>query len=251
VLIVGQQEELALGVLATSVVALSAQVRPTSPTEPERLRSFHLLDGTRAESPQAGYWPRLFAQLGVDGQIAAPRDAAGIVNRLAEEVERRMASGEQLADPVFLLIDNLGRFRDLKKSEDFSFDDDGAGAGKQLTKILREGPNVGVHTIVWCDSYNNVNRWLDRQTLRDFDLRVLFQMSAADSSNLMDSPAAGRLGAHLAIAYSEEQGLAEKFRPYGLPSAEWLAWVAERLAVRGGAAVAAGQRGSLPAESSA
>jgi hypothetical protein len=251
VLIVGQQEELALGVLATSVLALSAQVRPPNPSEPERLHSFYLLDGTRAESPQAGYWTRLFAQLGVDGQIATPRDAAGAVNRLAEEVDRRMALGEQLTDPIFLVVDNLGRFRDLKKTEDFSFDDDGAGAGKQLTKILREGPNVGMHTIVWCDSYNNANRWLDRQTLRDFDLRVLFQMSAADSSNLMDSPAAGRLGAQLAIAYSEEQGTAEKFRPYGLPSAEWLAWVAERLATRGGAVVSADQRDSLPAQSSA
>jgi hypothetical protein len=249
-LIVGQQEELALGVLATSVLALSAQVRPANSSESERLRSFYVLDGTRAESPHAGYWPKLLTQLGVDGQIATPRDAPEIVNRLAEEVERRMASGEQLADPIFLVIDDLARFRDLKKSEDFSFDDEGAGAGKQLTKILREGPNVGMHAIVWCDSYNNVNRWLDRQTLRDFDLRVLFQMSAADSSNLMDSPAAGRLGAHLAIAYSEEQGVAEKFRPYGLPSAEWLVWVAERLATRGGA-IPQVQPASFPAATNA
>ena len=161
------------------------------------------------------------------------RTAPDVIQRLADEVDRRLASGEQLADPVFLVIDNLARFRDLKKSEDFSFEEDGAGVGKQLTKVLREGPNVGVHAIVWCDSYNNVNRWLDRQTLRDFDVRVLFQMSAADSSNLMDSPAASRLRAHLAIAYSEEQGHAEKFRPYGLPTAEWLAWVAERLSARG------------------
>ena len=61
--------------------------------------------------------------------------------------------------------------------------------------------------------------------MRDLELRVLFQMSATDSSNLMDSPAASRLGGHVSIFYSEEQGSAEKFRPYGLPSPEWLSGV--------------------------
>ena len=48
----------------------------------------------------------------------------------------------------------------------------------------------------------------------EFDNRVLFQMSANDSSNLIDSPAASRLGANRAVFFSEESGVAEKFRPY-------------------------------------
>ena len=60
-------------------------------------------------------------------------------------------------------------------------------------------------------------------------MRVLQQMSANDSSNLMDSPAASKLGGHTAIFYSEERGQAEKFRPYGLPTGDWLASVAESL----------------------
>jgi len=82
-----------------------------------------------------------------------------------------------------------------------------------------------VHTIVWCDSYNNLTRFVDRQALREFDLRVLFQMSANDSSNLIDSPLAAKLGMHRAYFQSEEQGRLEKFRPYGLPGEEWLKWV--------------------------
>jgi hypothetical protein len=144
-----------------------------------------------------------------------------------------LASGDQAAiEPTFVVIHNLARFRDLKKGDDYSFDDDAAGAGKQLATIVREGPAVGVHVLVWCDSYNNVNRWLDRQSLRDFEMRVLFQMSATDSSNLMDSPAASRLGAHTAVFHSEESGQAEKFRPYGVPPGPWMAWVAEQLTAR-------------------
>jgi hypothetical protein len=48
-------------------------------------------------------------------------------------------------------------------------------------------------------------------------------MSAADSSQLIDSPAAGRLGENRAFFYSEEQGRLEKFRPYSPPEEEALA----------------------------
>jgi hypothetical protein len=149
-----------------------------------------------------------------------------------------MAAGGESFESLFVVIYNLARFRDLKKSDDFSFsEEDSGGAGKQLVTILREGPSVDVHALVWCDSFSNAQRWLDRSSLRDLETRVLFQMSATDSSNLMDSPAASRLGPHLAIQYSEEQGQAEKFRPYGVPSDDWLDWVARQLATRGGDAL--------------
>ena len=236
-LIVGQQEELALGMLATATIALARQCGRLAPRDEvpraERAdhdtdRRFLILDGTRPDAPEAGYWTRLAGQLNLDARIVPPRDAAAAITSLAQEVERRLAGAEHTAEPIFLVIYNLARFRDLKKSDDYGFDDQDAGVGKQLATILREGPPLGVHALVWCDSYNNVNRWLDRQTLRDFELRVLFQMSATDSSNLMDSPAASRLGPHMSLFYSEEQGQAEKLRPYGLPPAEWLACVRDQ-----------------------
>ncbi|MCL4192403.1 MAG: hypothetical protein KJZ87_11785, partial [Thermoguttaceae bacterium] len=58
------------------------------------------------------------------------------------------------------------------------------------------------------------------------------QMNATDSSNLMDSPAAGQLGVHRAIFYDEGDGSAEKFRPYGPPSDEFLARVGAQLQAR-------------------
>src|SRR5262249_6605806 len=97
---------------------------------------------------------------------------------------------------------------------------------------LREGSSLGVHTVVWCDTLNNVNRSLDRGMLREFEMRVLFQMSVADSSNLIDTPLAGKLGLHRALFHSEEQGKLEKFRPYGLPPAEWLTRVRQQWARR-------------------
>ena len=50
----------------------------------------------------------------------------------------------------------------------------------------------------------------------------------------METPDASRLGVHRAIFYDEAQGRAEKFRPYGLPSGEWLSWIGRRLRGRSG-----------------
>src|SRR5205085_7916473 len=98
---------------------------------------------------------------------------------------------------------------------------------------------LGIHVLLWCDTYLNLQRAVDRAGLRELSMRVLFQMSIADSSNLIDNPLAGKLGVHRALFASEEDGRLEKFRPYGLPSDEWLNCVKERL--RGRDAVAGGR----------
>ena len=72
------------------------------------------------------------------------------------------------------------------------------------------------------DTLNNVNRWLNRKALSEFEMRVVFQMSANDSASLIDSPKASSLGLHRALFYSEHAGTLETFRPYATPDAEWI-----------------------------
>ena len=93
-----------------------------------------------------------------------------------------------------------------------------------------------MHTLAWCDTLTNLRRSFDRQAMREVALRVAFQMSVADSSDLIDGPAASKLGPHRAILCSEEDGRVEKFRPYGAPPEAWLRRVRERLARRHAAA---------------
>jgi hypothetical protein len=130
------------------------------------------------------------------------------------------------------VVDNIGRFRDLRKADDeYNFSADRSkvvSPAKQFVQILKEGPSVGVHALVWADTYNNASRWMTNQTMRELEMRVAFQMSATDSSNLIDSPVAGRLGQNRALLYLEETGTLEKFRPYGLPSEEWVTTVKGR-----------------------
>ena len=125
-------------------------------------------------------------------------------------------------------IYDLQRFRDLRKSDD-DFGFSSRSAREKPEPCRRSSPTssatgrrCGIHTIVWCDSVNNLNRTFDRQAAGEFEIRVLFQMSANDSSTLIDSPAAGKLGENRALFFSEEEGRTEKFRPYGLPDEDWL-----------------------------
>jgi S-DNA-T family DNA segregation ATPase FtsK/SpoIIIE len=132
--------------------------------------------------------------------------------------------------------------RELRRQEDdFSFGrrEETTSPQQQLTTLMREGPSLGVHTLFWCDTVNNLNRCLDRAALRELSLRIVFQMGVADSSNLIDSPAGSKLGMHRALFFSEEDGRLEKFRPYGIPPDEWLEEVCRRLGSGNGASRAA------------
>ena len=231
-LLVGHREEASLGVMATGLIGLASQHAVHLIDQPDVRVRFRILDGTRPEAPEAGFWQRVVGVLPHDVAVGQVREAPEMLGELFAELARRQQEGQDGLPSIYLLIYNLGRFRDLRKEEDFSFgreDDKPATPGKMFATILRDGPSCGIHTIAWCDSYATVNRLLDRQGLRDFDLRVLFQMSATDSSSLMESPEAARLGVHRAIFYDGGHGVMEKFRPYGLPSPQWLAEVRRQL----------------------
>jgi hypothetical protein len=250
-LVVGSEEESALGTLAGAVIALAAQNRAgdcplflsasdapphdatqekgTVPLGKTAGARFVILDGTRPDAPHTGIWQRLADALPHEVTVGGPRDAARIIGEVAEEVARREAAGREDVPPIYLVIYDAGRFRDLRRSDDdfgFSLDrDKPPRPDRQWGEILRNGPAWGVHSLVWCDSYNDVSRLVDRQTLREFEMRVVFQMSAADSTNLLDTPAASRLRMHRGLFYSDDLGTVEKFRPYGPPTDEWLAHV--------------------------
>ena len=225
--IVGQDEMMGAGMLASAVVALAAQ-------HGEAGAKFTVLDGARPESPALGMWPEVAAAVGDAVEVIPPRGAAHAVSSLADEVVRRGQSPEERYAAIYLVIYDLAQIRDLRQTEDdygFSFSASGngktPGADKRFREILKEGPVVGVHVLLWCESYNSLTRALDRMTLREIEYRVSMQMSAADSTSLIDSPAATLLGEHRAILYRDDLGTQTKFRPYGRPGEDWLAWTAK------------------------
>ncbi|APW60314.1 FtsK/SpoIIIE domain-containing protein [Paludisphaera borealis] len=231
-LIVGQNEEAALGVIASGLISLAVQFAPAESDTVRAGARFWVLDGTPEDHHFADRLKHVAEALPHGIKVGGWREAAAFLSEVAGELERRQQPEADDGPELFLFIHDLPRFRDLRRREDdFSFGrrDDDSSPPDQIDLILREGPGYGIHLIAWCDTVNNLNRCFTLQHLREFAMRVLFQMGPTDSGHLLDNPAASKLGTNRALFFSEEHNRLEKFRPYGLPSESWLSHIHDRL----------------------
>ncbi|MFO0963156.1 MAG: FtsK/SpoIIIE domain-containing protein [Phycisphaerales bacterium] len=226
VAIVGQRDESATALLAMAMVALAAQT-PVAGTR------IVVLDGTTPDDRLYGALAKVAAALPHRVELPAFRDVPETLAALGAELAARSGSGSADAPGIFLLVNGVHRYRALRRNEDdYSYGGGGDAPptpDKVLALLLKEGPLVGMHTILWADTVASLQRSVDRNALRELEHKVLFQLGANDSSALIDSPAASRLGFHRALLSNDETGLLEKFRPYALPEEGFLAKVQQLL----------------------
>ncbi len=216
-LVVGQSPERSLAMLGISMVSLAAQF-------PKAAARFVILD---PHAHGSGFFGKIKGVLPHEIQIGGVAEAAGLLAGLNTELERRSSAHDADAPEIFLIVHDIQRFKSLRPDDEFRFsmDDDAnasASPSQAFANLLGEGGPVGMHVITATDTWNNVSRWIPRKLLAEFEMRVLFQMSANDSANLIDSPAATTLGLHRALFHNEHYGTLETFRPYAMPDAEWV-----------------------------
>jgi hypothetical protein len=218
-LIVGQREEAALGMLGVALVSLAAQ-------HPKGNARFFVFDCSAPESAEAKFLERVVALIPQEIKLVRANEVDEVMAGLATEQQQRTDDPGAVTPETYLLVHGLQRNKKLRFDEEMSFSlDAGAGGnpGLQLNKLICEGASLGFHVIANCDTYNNVMRFLSRKALSEFEMRVVFQMSANDSASLIDSPQANNLGLHRAILFNGQEGWLETFRPYALPDEGWLA----------------------------
>jgi S-DNA-T family DNA segregation ATPase FtsK/SpoIIIE len=206
-LVVGPQAMSAYGMLSSSAITFAS-------TPGSRVV---IIDATPEEDPEHARLEQTIAGRADNIELYRAADASRIVADVNEIVRSR--SGHP-GDPVLFVIVGLHRLRDLRRNEDFGFsldEDAGSSPDKDLSNILLEGPPLNVWTIAWCDTLTNLERTFDRGTIREFGVRVLMQMSASDSTMLMDSSAASNLGANRALLTDDVEGTEIKFRPVQVP----------------------------------
>ncbi|MEQ2006324.1 MAG: FtsK/SpoIIIE domain-containing protein [Limisphaerales bacterium] len=214
-LIVGQREEAALAMLGTALLALAAQ----------GAARLVLVEATAPESSQKQFLEAVARAVPQGFTSVRAGDLDTVMAELAAELSRRTADETAPGAPWFVVVHELQKFKKLRHEDDFSFSSDAAkppSPGAVFDRLITEGPGVGIHIICTCDSYNSLSRALSRKAISEFELRVLFQMSANDSATLCDSPKASDLGLHRALLHNGQQGMLETFRPYALPDVAWL-----------------------------
>ena len=225
-LVVGQREEAALAIVAIALVSLAAQY-------PGGTARYILFESTPPGSPSRAFLDRIVEAIPCPISRPKPGDLGEILSGLADELKQPASDDRPAGPTTFLVIHGLENFKKLRQEDDFSFSttdsETGPNPAALLLNLINEGPSNGIHVIVTCDTYNNVTRFLGRKTLSEIAMRVLFQMSASDSANLIEAPDASTLGLHRALFYNDQEGYLEKFHPYALPENEWVEEVARHL----------------------
>ena len=191
-LVLGQSRDGAAAALGTFLHSLSLRFRSAA------LRLIGT-DGEAGDGVFARLWPE-------GGELVAAREAGTCARDLAALADRRRGGDEPDRTPVVWVIWALPRIRALRA-------DDGEPGGEALVRLLSEGPDQGIHVVTWCDALASFQRSLGRRALKEFDQRVLFQMSQSDSLELCDDAAASRLTIHTAIHAVASDGRRAKFRP--------------------------------------
>ena len=217
-LLVGQREEAVLAMIVVSLVSLAAHYPPGT-------TRFVIFDSTPPGSAERANLEETTRILPQEVLLGRTGDLAEIIHQLAEDLKTRSAHEQQSQPVIFLFLHGLQNFKKFRQDDDFSLSaatSDTSDPAAELRILISEGPAHGIHVIATLDTYNNVNRFLGRKGLSEFEMRVLFQMSTNDSASLCDDPKASMLGLHRALFYNEQEGYLETFRPYALPSQEWI-----------------------------
>ena len=226
-IVVGQRDEATIAILSTGLVSLAAQY-PVGATR------FIYCESSAPASPERAFLSQVIDAIPHEVKLVTVGDLARTMTQLNEELQKRTDNDSASAPETFVFIHGLQNFKKLRQDEDFGFSMDdaekSANVAVQFQKLVNEGPSHGIHIIASIDTYNNVNRFLGRKGLTEFEMRVLFQMSANDSASLCDDPKASALGLHRALFYNEQEGYLETFRPYALPDSDWLEDASRNLA---------------------
>lgn len=226
-LVVGRDEELGVSICLGAMVSLAAQISPDD-------LEFHLLPMTSVDSPWLEVSERLSAALPHRCSIIKRREVPARMDRLASLVDRRVESDDGSGPRVVFVGLGLQRARQFREPEpSYSYDEDretGPTPHDLLAKVLRDGPEVGVHTIGWWDGLAGINRTVGRRNREEFGVRVALPLATDESNQILDSPAAAKLGRLRALLWDEDRpSQLEKFIPYSLVEEDWLESMGEAL----------------------
>lgn len=227
-LVLGQNEEMALSLVLCSLLSLAAQY-------PGDAAEFVIIDAFPDHSRQRELLDRVIEI--VPQQTRTLRDASleELFAGLGQDLDARSGSSET-SPAKFLIVFGLQSFKKLRPEDEFSFSTNDelteVSPGNVLDRIVKEGASAGLRSLVSVDSYSSSQRFLSRKALSEFEMRVLFQMSANDSAALIDNTKASQLGLHRALFYNERKGHLETFRPYAMPDGDWLDQAGASLASR-------------------
>ncbi|HZQ10274.1 MAG TPA: FtsK/SpoIIIE domain-containing protein [Anaerolineae bacterium] len=220
-LMLGSDELYARGMFTGALLGIAAQRAPKDVM-------FYLLDFGSADIDPANTFGEMKKFLPHPFELTERSQAGQLVERLDKVVTKRATQSGFHSPQIFFFIFGAHRWRELRSPDPYIQTD----LSKSLTHIAQDGPEVGVHLVLWLDTLANFERALRRQGIEFFDLRAATLMSQNEAVNYLENPVASKLGPNRAVYRTQEweTGRLEKFKPYALPDAQALDTLRKRFA---------------------
>lgn len=140
-----------------------------------------------------------------------------LLSELADLVQERHALSDYKAAGRVLILSGIHRARELDPD---SYDETSPAA--LLQRVLRDGPEVGIHVVGWVDRKASLMRRLSRDVLREFAVRVVGPMNAEDSRELIDSDLASTVGPTQFVVDDLDRATTVVARRFAAPPTQWL-----------------------------
>lgn len=176
-------------------------------------------------------WKKIVTELGhLRGLTVHPRRTLpSVLGRVAGTVDQRHKLSDFRATPIVVAVSAMGRARDFDPNNS-SYGDNNESVSDILRKILRDGPEVGVHVVVWFDRAAGINKRLDSTMLAEFGQRLVGRLSRDDSGAVIDSDSAAELKPGQAILADLDRGTEHRVRKFATPPVEWITGLSSRAA---------------------
>jgi hypothetical protein len=146
-----------------------------------------------------------------------------VLDAYLDEIEDRVDQDDSGRPAKLLFLFGVHRARDLD-AEMGSLDVDGDLVEK-LERVMRDGPEVGVHVWLWADSVAGAHRRLTPRMMRELGWRIAGKMSRDDSQTFIGTGQAFDLRESQLLIVNEDRGISTRVTGYAPPSREWVTQV--------------------------
>lgn len=192
----------------TTNVALSAVARQAS---------VEILDFLPIDEGLDGFFAPLVETASV--KVSRRRQLPGLLQRLCAEVSHRIEEDETSGPAILLVLYGMHRARDFDQ-ESVDYDPE-VDLPDLLNHILRDGPEVGVHTFMWFETVSSISRRLPSSALREISWRLAAKMGPDDSSSFIGVDSADSLREQQVLSANEDRGLMQRCTTITTPSPQW------------------------------
>lgn len=148
-------------------------------------------------------------------EVDRARQAAGILDGLASLVSERVSLQDYKAKPVVLVMCGMHRAREFDADEE-------SEPSTALERILKDGPDVGIHVVLWCDRVVSLRRRISSIAQREFGLRLVGPMSKEDSFSMVDAEYAAQIDDSQMIFDDHDRSRTVRLRRFSQPDAAWV-----------------------------